>query len=569
MTKKKKLIYISIAAAIIVIAALAIIFMPKSAPQTVTEMLSTAQKYLVEMEYERAIAEFNKVIELDPMNADAYLGLAEAYEKSGDIDKAVETLEKGYELTGDERLQARLALLTSGSAEETQTSAETEKSFSAGDTEPMKYYSDGTLRSERIYTNDSGAYDDVYYYYQGFEMLRESYGSGGTLENAKVTLPFYGCDGVSGYGIGEYEGKTEKTDGGYTISPENYHGNIFVPDSKNSFELLDSASSVSVYAVDDNGNIRQQDKNSAAYSINYDISYNTDGTISGSVQRMQASQGLSGSYSWTDGSFGSEIKYDEMWLLGVSSVKNVYEDGKLTEYGYSKSGRLIDHSEYYADGDTYTTKLYDGSGNSTYGYTVSQTAEGSHTVSKYKLWSGVDNSFNDRVSDTWLIYDEDGNMVSKTYNESGLLTDITTQYTDGSIYTESYDDDGKLTSKIESDKDGNRKITTYYSSGERFFTNRMYYNADGIVINEYYDNNNLSSREEIEPLTDNRKGTYYDENGNAYGYYISYYNDDGIYIYENYWDGRLSFRRESDDFNNTHKTISYDENGNITDITED
>ena len=138
MTKKRKIIYITIAAAIVIIAALAIIFMPKTAPQTVTEMLSTAQKYLVEMDYERAIAEFNKVIELDPMNADAYLGLAEAYEKSGDIDKAVETLEKGFELTGDERLQARLALLNGENTDNaevsetetsiTETTAETEDS---------------------------------------------------------------------------------------------------------------------------------------------------------------------------------------------------------------------------------------------------------------------------------------------------------------------------------------------------------------------------------------------------------------------------------------------------------
>ena len=108
MSKKKRIIYVAIASAIIVIAALAIIFMPKTAPQTVTEMLSTAQKYLVEMEYERAIAEFNKVIELDPMNADAYLGLAEAYEKSGQHDKAVEALEKGFEVTSDERLKTLL-----------------------------------------------------------------------------------------------------------------------------------------------------------------------------------------------------------------------------------------------------------------------------------------------------------------------------------------------------------------------------------------------------------------------------------------------------------------------------
>ena len=140
MTKKRKIIYITTAAVIIIAAALAIIFMPNTAPQTVTEMLSTAQKYLVEMDYERAIAEFNKVIELDPMNADAYLGLAEAYEKSGDIDKAIETLEKGFELTGDERLQARLALLNGENAETTVTSETTTAEVTtAAEPEEVKY----------------------------------------------------------------------------------------------------------------------------------------------------------------------------------------------------------------------------------------------------------------------------------------------------------------------------------------------------------------------------------------------------------------------------------------------
>ena len=140
MTKKRKIIYITTAAVIIIAAALAIIFMPKTAPQTVTEMLSTAQKYLVEMEYERAIAEFNKVIELAPMNADAYLGLAEAYEKSSDIDKAIETLEKGFELTGDERLQARLALLNGGNEETTVTSETTTAEVTlAAEPEEVKY----------------------------------------------------------------------------------------------------------------------------------------------------------------------------------------------------------------------------------------------------------------------------------------------------------------------------------------------------------------------------------------------------------------------------------------------
>ena len=153
MTKKRKIIYITIAAAIVIIAALAIIFMPKAAPQTVTEMLSTAQKYLVEMDYERAIAEFNKVIELDPMNADAYLGLAEAYEKSGDIDKAVETLEKGFELTGDERIRAALAALRS----ENEETSETEAAVEETETE-------GTLMPEADIPSDAFEYNGHSYY---------------------------------------------------------------------------------------------------------------------------------------------------------------------------------------------------------------------------------------------------------------------------------------------------------------------------------------------------------------------------------------------------------------------
>ena len=127
--------------------------MPKTAPQTVTEMLSTAQKYLVEMDYERAIAEFNKVIELDPMNADAYLGLAEAYEKSGDIDKAVETLEKGFELTGDERIEAALAALRS----ENEETSETEAAVEETETE-------GTLMPEADIPSDAFEYNGHSYY---------------------------------------------------------------------------------------------------------------------------------------------------------------------------------------------------------------------------------------------------------------------------------------------------------------------------------------------------------------------------------------------------------------------
>lgn len=49
--------------------------------------------------------EFTEAIEIDPMNADAYLGLAEAYQGMGDIDQAIKTLKTGYEKTADQRLK--------------------------------------------------------------------------------------------------------------------------------------------------------------------------------------------------------------------------------------------------------------------------------------------------------------------------------------------------------------------------------------------------------------------------------------------------------------------------------
>lgn len=103
----------------------------------IESLMSTAQKYLVEMNYEQAIAEFEKIIELEPNNAEAYLGLAQAYRDSGDIDKAAEVLKKGYDITGDERLKDMIDVLLEGHAEEvteiTSESIETETETAVDD----------------------------------------------------------------------------------------------------------------------------------------------------------------------------------------------------------------------------------------------------------------------------------------------------------------------------------------------------------------------------------------------------------------------------------------------------
>lgn len=69
--------------------------------------IDLGQKYLEEAKYEEAIVVFNQAIEIEPMSSEAYLGLAEAHIGLGDWEGAMEVLQKGYEMTGEEALQER------------------------------------------------------------------------------------------------------------------------------------------------------------------------------------------------------------------------------------------------------------------------------------------------------------------------------------------------------------------------------------------------------------------------------------------------------------------------------
>ena len=61
--------------------------------QQVSKQLSLGEKYLSELEYDKAVIAFNKVIEIEPRNLGAYLGLAEAYEGLGQTEDALRALE--------------------------------------------------------------------------------------------------------------------------------------------------------------------------------------------------------------------------------------------------------------------------------------------------------------------------------------------------------------------------------------------------------------------------------------------------------------------------------------------
>lgn len=78
---------------------------------TVDELISLGEKYLLDLNYEQALVQFNKVIEIEPMNVRGYTGAAEAYMGLEKFDEAVAVLEKGLEQTEDDEIRNMLDVL--------------------------------------------------------------------------------------------------------------------------------------------------------------------------------------------------------------------------------------------------------------------------------------------------------------------------------------------------------------------------------------------------------------------------------------------------------------------------
>ena len=91
---------------------------------TAAELLDLGEKYLLEMDYEKALVQFLKVIEIEPMNPRGYTGAAEAYIALGRTNEAIAILQRGFEHTGDGEIKTRLDELQAEAPAESATTAE-------------------------------------------------------------------------------------------------------------------------------------------------------------------------------------------------------------------------------------------------------------------------------------------------------------------------------------------------------------------------------------------------------------------------------------------------------------
>lgn len=72
------------------------------------EQYDLGVRYLSDGNYEEAIIAFTVAIKIDSKRPEAYLGLADAYTGTGDLDAARKALEDGLAATGNTEIQARL-----------------------------------------------------------------------------------------------------------------------------------------------------------------------------------------------------------------------------------------------------------------------------------------------------------------------------------------------------------------------------------------------------------------------------------------------------------------------------
>ena len=85
---------------------------------SVTELLDLGEKYLLEMNYEQAVVQFLKVIEIEPKNPRGYTGAAEAYVGLGQMDKAIAVLRQGQEqLPDDPEIMEKMSELSNADYE--------------------------------------------------------------------------------------------------------------------------------------------------------------------------------------------------------------------------------------------------------------------------------------------------------------------------------------------------------------------------------------------------------------------------------------------------------------------
>ena len=109
--KRKNIILIAVLLAALVAAGIAGAFLIRGRMKTEAYRTYTdrGQRYMEEMDYENAIAQFELAVEQNPDAENGYVNLYEALYAAGYLNRAESVLRQGLDITGSARLELLLA----------------------------------------------------------------------------------------------------------------------------------------------------------------------------------------------------------------------------------------------------------------------------------------------------------------------------------------------------------------------------------------------------------------------------------------------------------------------------
>lgn len=147
--KKHKLIIILVILVVCIVVGLLCSFVVMGGDsKKLQKQLDFGNKYLGEMDYERALVEFETALKIDPMNVDAYLGIVEVYIRTGEYEKAYKIAKEGYEATGDSQVERKcnwLKLFLDADKEPIETVSEEDALEKTEEPMPLQMYSNRDL----------------------------------------------------------------------------------------------------------------------------------------------------------------------------------------------------------------------------------------------------------------------------------------------------------------------------------------------------------------------------------------------------------------------------------------
>ncbi len=336
-----------------VIVIIAVLMASGSDSRKYSKHMESAQRYMDELQYEQAIAEYKAAIEIEPNNVGAYRALAELYVQMRDYEAAITVLNQGIEQTGAEELYGCIEMKYQADGSHWVWEYDMNGNYMI-----TRYQVNGTIYLVEEYDANGNCAKVTWYNEDGTIKVSDEYGRDGIL----VKSAHYDDKGGVVYYEHDSDGNCVKAtcyraDGFYLVVEYDGNGMQFTYYNSNG-EL----SSYVIYEYDGNlGGLRE-------------VNYYDDGRVSWilkhNVNCLKETRYYYNNVDRTIDFFYVINEYDGSWNLVKSTDYSVDGSGTVNWYAineYDGNGNLVKSTSYSVDGsgtvNWYAINEYDGNGN--------------------------------------------------------------------------------------------------------------------------------------------------------------------------------------------------------------